>query len=141
MVGSSPTCKKTSFSNSASNFLVKKCWFTFWRFCKKSQKFIFFHYFSTKNTIILLKSNRNRLNSTRAFDWCIIVMHFKNKFFCFFLVRVPPYVKNGPKYFFIETWQFIHHLKALVEFRRFLWLLKSFTVFLVEKFSKNSEKI
>ena len=62
-------------------------------------------------------------------------------FFCFFLVRVPPCVKNGLKYFFVETWQFIHHLKALVELRRFLLLLKSFRVFLVEKYSKNSEKI
>ena len=59
-----------------------------------------------------------------------------------FLVRVlPPYEKNGLKYFFVETWQFIHHLKALVELRRFLLLLKSFRVFLVEKYSKNSEKI
>ena len=97
--------------------------------------------FLTKNTAKLFKSNRNRLNSTRAFKWCINCFAFQRIFFLNFLVRVPPYVKNGPKYFFIETWQFIHHLKALVEFRRFLWLLKSFTVFLVEKFSKNSEKI
>jgi hypothetical protein len=66
-------------------------------------------------------------------------MHFKD-FFLIFLVRVPPYVKNWPKYFFIETWQFKHHSKALVEFRRFLLLLKSFRVFWVEKYSKIVKK-
>ncbi len=49
--------------------------------------------------------------------------------------------KKWTKIFFVETWQFIHHLKALVEFRRFLLLIKSFSVFLVEKYSKNSGKI
>ena len=58
-------------------------------------------------------------------------------FFCFFLVRVPPYVKNGLKYFFVETWQFTHHLKALVKLRRFQLFLKSFRVF----GSKNIRKI
>ena len=65
-------------------------------------------------------------------DWVI---------FCWDLFFFNPYVKNGPKYFFIETWQYIHQSKALVEFRRFQLLLKSFRVFLVEKYSKNSEKI
>ena len=64
-------------------------------------------------------------------------MYLQYLIFLFFLVRVPPYVKNGPKYFFVGTWQFIHHLKALVELRRFLLFLKSFRVF----GSKNIRKI
>jgi hypothetical protein len=37
-------------------------------------------------------------------------MHFQYLIVLFFLVRVPPYEKNGLKYFFVETWQFIHNL-------------------------------
>ena len=61
-------------------------------------------------------------------------------FWSIFYIRGDPYPKKSKKKILADAWQFIHHLKALVEFRRFQLLLKSFRVFLVEKYSKNSEK-
>ena len=58
-----------------------------------------------------------------------------------FLHKGGPLPKKIKIFFFWNAWQFIHQSKALVEFRRFLLILKSFTVFLVEKYSKNCEKI
>ena len=58
-------------------------------------------------------------NSTRTFDWCINChILLRKKFWLFFLVRVPPFGKNRPKFFLNKIWQFIHQSKALVEFSR-----------------------
>ena len=64
------------------------------------------------------------------FRWKNISVHFLHK----------GWPKKSKQKNLWNKWQFIHHSKALVEFRRFLLLLKSFRVFLVEKYSKNSEK-
>jgi hypothetical protein len=95
--------KKTSFSNSASSVLVNSYFFTFFRI-----------FFDQKHSF---ESNRNRVNSTRAFELCIncnaspIIIFFD--LFCSYIRAPPPYVKNRPKYSFIKTRQFIHHSKAL----------------------------
>ncbi len=59
------------------------------------------------------------------------------KNFDFFLVRVPPYVENWPKFFFIQIWQFIHHWIALVEFTRNQLFLESFILITGPKYPKN----
>ncbi len=94
MVRSSPTCKKTSFSNSALTFSL------FDDSVKKVKNSYFFEYFSTKNTPKLFKSNRNRLNSTRAFEWCINCHASAIFDFFVFFGKGPPLCKKWTKIFF-----------------------------------------
>ncbi len=58
-------------------------------------------YSGAENTTNIFKNNRIRLNSTRAFDWCINYHTWYKKKIRFFLVRVPPFgKKKGLTFFF-----------------------------------------
>jgi hypothetical protein len=69
---------------------------------------LFFEYFSTKNTLKLFKSNRNRLNSTRNFEWCINFQVLMKKYFGPFFALGGPLPKKSKKIIFGDALLFIH---------------------------------
>ncbi len=83
-----------------------------------------------------------RLNSTRAFDWCINChIWIRKKFYSIFTIREDPYQKKSRKFFLTQLWQFIHQSKALVEFSRNMIFLNFFELISSQKNSQNSVKI
>ena len=65
----------------------------------------------------------------------------ENFIFLFFCVRVPPFVKNWPKFISFQTWQFIHQSKAHVEFLIKMLFLNFFELISGLKNPKNCVKI
>ena len=56
-----------------------------------------FRIFWPDNTLNIFRNNVFRINSIGAFDWCMNC-HFSKKInFCFFLVRVPPFIQKNEK--------------------------------------------
>jgi hypothetical protein len=102
---------------------------------------LFFVFFWPKIIQKKFGSNKFRLNSTRAFDWCINCHIWLRKNIPLFLLRVPPYVQNGPKFIFNQIWQFIHQSKDLVEFSRNVMFLNFFWMIFGLKNPKNKAKI
>ena len=88
-------------------------------FFKTSFKMTYFNavfgLFRPKITQKKFRSNIFRLNSTRAFDWCMNwTIWIRKNFGPFLPYRGDPYQKKSRKFFLIHIVQFIHQSKAKV---------------------------